>query len=183
MHMKRRGTGFAGLGFIVFLIGCQPTGAPQPPGPAAAAPGASTGPQPSGPTAGAPTAPEGFDADSGPNAAGKKVFVANGCFRCHAINGVRGSGGPGGPPPGSGGPPGPGGPPPGPGGPGRPHGPGGRGPDLGKVGADESHTAAWLMEYVRNPKSKKADSRMPRFEGKIKDDDLTALADYLAGLK
>ena len=54
MHMKRRGAGVAGLGFIVFLIGCQPTSAPQPPGPAAGAPGASTGPQPSGPTAWAP---------------------------------------------------------------------------------------------------------------------------------
>lgn len=169
MHMKRRGTGFAGLGFIVFLIGCQPTSAPQPPGPAAGSPGASIGPRPSGPTAGvpgAPTAPAGFDVDSGPDAAGKKVFVANGCFRCHAINGVRGSGGPGGP-----------------GALGRPPGRGGRGPDLGKVGTDESHTASWLMEYVRNPKSKKADSRMPPFGGKIKDDDLTALADYLAGLK
>jgi len=51
------------------------------------------------------------------------------------------------------------------------------------VGADEGHTAAWLMDYVRNPKSKKPNARMPPFEGKINDDDLKALADYLAGLK
>jgi cytochrome c1 len=38
------------------------------------------------------------------------------------------------------------------------------------------------MEQIRNPKSHKADARMPAFEA-IKDEDLRALAEYLASLK
>src|SRR5690348_3910293 len=38
-----------------------------------------------------------FDADSEPHAAGKKVMVASGCFRCHAVDGAKPAGGPGGP--------------------------------------------------------------------------------------
>jgi len=77
---------------------------------------------------------------------------------------------------------GPGGP--GAGGPG-PGGPGGRkrGPDLAKVGTDPKHTRQWLIEYIRDPKMKKADSRMPKFADQINDDDLGALADYLTSLK
>jgi len=117
-----------------------------------------------------------FDADSGPHAAGKKVMVSSGCFRCHAVDGAKPAGGPGGPPTG-----GPGGPPRGgPGGPGR----GGMGgPDLGKVGADPAHTTDWLSQYIQNPKSVKADSKMPTFEGKMSEDDLKALVEYLASLK
>ncbi len=133
--------------------------------------------------------------ESGPFAAGKKVFVANGCFRCHAINGVRvrgagGPGGPGGPPPGDRGdrgpgdrgPGGPDGPPPDRSGPRRGPG-GGRAPDLGKVGGEPEHTVDWLMDFIRNPKSKKANAKMPPFDGKIKDDDLRAMAEYLESLK
>ena len=104
--------------------------------------------------------------------------------------GPPGGGGPGGPGPG-----GPGGPPPGgpgaqggpPGGP--PGGPGGRGPggfsrppDLGKVGADPEHTVEWLVAFIRDPKSKKPDARMPPYAEKIKDEDLQALAEFLASL-
>ena len=40
------------------------------------------------------------------------------------------------------------------------------------------------MKYVRNPKSVKADAKMPPFDAnKIKDADLKALADYLVSLK
>jgi cbb3-type cytochrome oxidase cytochrome c subunit len=60
---------------------------------------------------------------------------------------------------------------------------GGKAPDLGKVGGDLAHTVDWLMAYIRNPKATKAGSKMPSFEGKIKDDDLRALAEYLASLK
>jgi len=60
---------------------------------------------------------------------------------------------------------------------------GGRGPDLGMVGKDPSHTVDWLMEHVRNPKTHKPNSNMPAFEGKIKAEDLRALAEYLASLK
>ena len=117
-----------------------------------------------------------FDTESGPHAAGKKVFVASGCFRCHTINNVRGPVGPG--MPGAGGPMPPMPPMP-PGFPGRP----GRGPDLGKVGADETHTVEWLQEYIRDPRQKKPDSKMPPVGKKIKDADLRALAEYLASLK
>ena len=93
-------------------------------------------------------------------------------------------GGPGGPPPG-----GPGGPPPGssPGGPGGPGGPGrggpGRAPDLAKVGADPAHTIEWLSNFIKDPKSIKSDSRMPGYADRITDDELKALAEYLASLK
>src|SRR5207249_34273 len=126
-----------------------------------------------------------FDAESGPHAAGKKAMVASGCFRCHAVNGARASGaamgGPGAPGGPGGGRPGMGGPPGG-------MGPGGgmmggRGPDLGKAGRDPDHTVAWLMEYIKNPMSKKPEARMPPQEGRISDQDLKAVAEYLASLK
>jgi mono/diheme cytochrome c family protein len=117
-----------------------PQPAPFPPGPGPGTPGP-------GPASG----------DSQEFAAGKRVFQANGCVRCHPI----GSGGP------SAGP-----------GPGR-----GRGIDLGSVGRDPTHTVEWLMEHVRNPKAHRPDSRMPMFAGKINDEDLKALGEYLASLK
>ncbi len=131
--------------------------------------------------------------EKAPFAAGKKVFASNGCGRCHRINGAPGPGspmmgmGPGGPPgPGPGGP-GPGGP--GPGSPGFGPGPGpggpGRGaPDLGKVADDAEHTVEWLSEFIRDPKSKNPDARMPPFPAeKINDEALQSLAEYLASLK
>ena len=39
------------------------------------------------------------------------------------------------------------------------------------------------MQHIRDPKSHTPDSRMPPFEGKIEEDDLRALAEYLASLK
>jgi len=113
-----------------------------------------------------------FDTESGPFAAGKKVFAASGCFRCHAIDGVRGgmmAGGPGGAsgPPGSGG-------------------PGGmmgmRGPDLGKVAQNPAHTVEWLKAFVADPRSQKPDAKMPP-QGQVKESDLTKLAEFLASLK
>jgi cbb3-type cytochrome oxidase cytochrome c subunit len=60
----------------------------------------------------------------------------------------------------------------------------GRGPDLSRVGANPSHTVDWFMKFVRNPQSIKPDSRMPAFEeAKINEEDLRALAQYLASLK
>jgi len=56
-------------------------------------------------------------------------------------------------------------------------------PDLARVGADPAHTVNWIMEYVRDPKAQKADAKMPPFEGKIKEEDLRSLAEYLASLK
>ncbi len=58
-----------------------------------------------------------------------------------------------------------------------------KGPDLGHVGADPNHTAEWLANYIRDPKSIDPDSSMPAFRGKINEPDLQALAEYLATLK
>jgi predicted Zn finger-like uncharacterized protein len=93
--------------------------------------------------------PSGGEAD--PLAAGRRVFEANNCTRCHTIGGggQRGRG---------------------------------RGPDLGAVGRDPEHTVEWLMEHVRNPKSHRPESRMPAY-GRIPQEDLRALATYLASLK
>jgi cytochrome c2 len=192
------------MGLAAVLAGCNRTRTP-------------TGAAPQMPVAQAQ-----FDTESGPFAAGKKVFAANGCLRCHAVNGAGGPmaggpmggmpmpGGPMGPggPPGAGGPPqagsppgtgeppmpagapsaGGGGPPmaggpPGPGGPGGFMGRMGRGPDLGKVAFDPAHTPEWLAEHVRNPKAHRPASRMPPYEGKINDDDMKVLVDFLASLK
>jgi mono/diheme cytochrome c family protein len=57
------------------------------------------------------------------------------------------------------------------------------GPELNTVARDPDHTPEWFAEYVRNPKSKKPDSRMPPFQGKISDDDFKALVEFLATLK
>ena len=105
-------------------------------------------------------------------AAGRKVFDSNGCARCHTIGGPQVAGGP----PMAGGPPG---------GKGMKGGKmgGTKGPDLAKVGADPAHTVEWLSQHIRNAKSHKPDSRMPPYEGKIKPDDVKALAEYLASLK
>jgi len=56
-----------------------------------------------------------------------------------------------------------------------------RGPDLSRAGAD--HTVDWLVEQIREPRSHKPDSRMPSYGDKISEDDLRALASYLASLK
>jgi hypothetical protein len=146
--------------------------------------------------------------DFGPFTGGKKVFAENGCARCHAVNGVRlmakmgpmGAGfpgpgggrppmggafpGPGGGPPPMAGFPGPGGAPPMAGFPG----PGAMGkgrkapPDLGTVGAESSHTVAWLKKYIRDPRSIDKKSKMPPFK-KIKENDLENLAEFLHKLK
>ncbi|MGE5191155.1 MAG: c-type cytochrome [Deltaproteobacteria bacterium] len=186
----------------ISFSGCD-SGAPAPnatPG----GPGATTGPEgpPTTPGAGqqtsrsgAATTASGESGDSGEFAAAKKIFQAN-CARCHTI-GEQMAGGPGGSPggpgagfPGPGGPqpggPGPGGPPPGGRGPGAPFGPRGmmpRGPDLGKAGANPEHTVEWLMAFIKNPKAGKPQSRMPPFEGKLSEDDLKAIAEYLASFK
>jgi mono/diheme cytochrome c family protein len=104
--------------------------------------------------------PEPVD-ETGPFAAGKKVFAANGCSRCHSRGGATGG------PPMAG------------------KGPMGRnkGPDLAKVGGEQGHTVDWFVAYVSNPKSQKPDSRMPPFGTKIQEIDLRALAEYLASLK
>jgi cbb3-type cytochrome oxidase cytochrome c subunit len=62
-----------------------------------------------------------------------------------------------------------------------PGGPRGRGPDLSKVGAQ--HPRDWIADHIRDPKSHKPESRMPPFADKLSQEDLGAVADYLASLK
>ena len=57
----------------------------------------------------------------------------------------------------------------------------GRGPSLTNVGTKRSRD--WIIAHIRNPKGHNPQSRMPGFEGKIKDQELEALADYLLSLK
>ena len=87
-------------------------------------------------------------------AEGQQIFQQN-CTRCHRAGGSS-SNGPGG-------------------------GRGGRGPDLSTIG--RNHDEDWFVEFVRNPKSQKPDSRMPKFEGKLSEDELRAVARYLASLR
>ena len=60
---------------------------------------------------------------------------------------------------------------------------GNRAPDLSHTGGDATHTAQWLSEFIKDPKSKNPSSRMPPFGDKITDADLQAVSSYLAGLK
>ncbi len=129
---------------------------------------------------------------TGPFAAGKKVFMAQ-CARCHS-DGSSGSMMAGGPPmkgevsPPEGAPkegfgPMAGGPTPG----GKMKfgkmGGFGRGPNLSHVAADPKHTRQWLSEFILDPQSQKPRSRMPKFAGKINEQDLGAVVDYLLMLK
>jgi predicted Zn finger-like uncharacterized protein len=133
---------------------------PAPPArPGPARPGAgSFGPGPAAQPAAPPPPAGGASQDF---AVGQRVFQNN-CARCHGIGGG-GGGGPGGR-----------------------QGMGGgrrRGPDLSTVGRNPTHTATWLAEYIRDPRSINPDSSMPRFAGKINEEELKALAEYLASLK
>ena len=177
------------VGIIILLpaAGCNkaaPTPAP------AMSPGATTMPAPTPAPAVAPSAevPAQF-------AAARRTFDTH-CQKCHTTQAGAGNMGfPGGPGPDQsppqdkkfggfgGGPGGPGGGPPGFGGPGGFKGGMMKGPNLAKVGADPRHTREWLSSYIRDPRSQKENARMPRFEGKISDEELGALADYLGSLK
>ena len=110
-------------------------------------------PTPSAPAPSEQSRPAGGEADL--LAAGESVFQANNCGRCHSIGGTGGG----------------------------MRGRGGRGPDLARVGAKPGRTIDWLAEQIRDPQSHRPDSRMPGYAGKISEDDIHALAVYLASLK
>lgn len=55
---------------------------------------------------------------------------------------------------------------------------GSKGPKL-----ETKRPADWLADYIRDPKSKKPDSKMPAFGGTIPDDRITELAAHLAAKK
>jgi len=94
--------------------------------------------------------------ETGEHAAGKRVFNSN-CVRCHTIGAAATAA----PMPGK----------------------KMQGPDLATVARDPAHTPEWFGDYIRDPQSKKSDARMPKFQGKISDDDFKALVEYLASLK
>jgi len=48
-------------------------------------------------------------------------------------------------------------------------------------GVVASHDAAWVRGYIADPKSKKADSKMPKVN--LSDDDLNAVVSYLQTIK
>lgn len=145
--------------FIIAMIntGCRSKLPPTQPAAQPTAPANKTEPAPETKASPGDTA--------GKFAEGKTLFDSN-CTRCHSTGG--GAGGPGGGPGGGG-----------PGGRGK--GGGMRGPDLSKVATN--HTKAWLMDHIRDPKTHKAESRMPKFEGKLQDKEIGAIADYLGSLK
>jgi mono/diheme cytochrome c family protein len=105
-----------------------------------------------------PIAPE----TSGPapesaSSPGEKVYLQHGCARCHALDGNVGRGG----------------------------GPGGRGGrrkvDLRGVGG--RRTLEGMVSFIRNPKAQGSTLDMPAYEGKISDQDLRALTEFLAGVR
>ena len=84
------------------------------------------------------------------------MFAGSGCAKCHTVGGTQMAG---------------------------PKGKMG-GPDLGKVGAEPEHTSEWLAAKIRDPQATKPQSRMPKHdEGKINEDDMKALVEYLSSLK
>jgi len=58
-----------------------------------------------------------------------------------------------------------------------------RGPDLSHVGAEAEHTAQWIADYIKDPKSKDPNSRMPAFGDRVNDKDRLAIGAYLSTLK
>jgi len=91
--------------------------------------------------------------ESGPHAAGKKVFNTSGCGRCHTVGSTTPPKKPG------------------------------QGPDLAKLASDPEHTSDWIADFIREPKSKKPASMMPPFKDKIDDADFKALIEFLTSLK
>jgi mono/diheme cytochrome c family protein len=58
-----------------------------------------------------------------------------------------------------------------------------KGPNLTHIGSEPGRTAGYIAQVIRDPKSKRADARMPKFEGEMKDEEIRILADYLAARK
>ena len=92
---------------------------------------------------------------SEPVATGPQAVFDQHCAKCHALAGEPGGPGIG----------------------------GSKGPDLAKIGVAPTHTADWLADYIRDPKSKKPDSKMPAFGGTLTDEQIRSLAEHLAAKK
>ena len=62
------------------------------------------------------------------------------------------------------------------------HGKGGAvGPNLTNVGSRRSRD--YIVQQIKNPASHNRDTAMPSFAGRLSEQDISDLADYLAGLK
>jgi mono/diheme cytochrome c family protein len=92
-----------------------------------------------------------------PAATGPQVTYDQHCARCHARAGEPGGPGIG----------------------------GSRGPNLAKIGAAPGHTAEWLADFIRDPKSQRPDasSLMPAFRDTLTDAQIKELAEWLAAKK
>jgi mono/diheme cytochrome c family protein len=56
-----------------------------------------------------------------------------------------------------------------------------KGPDLSQIGSE--HDADWIAEHIRHPRGHNPQSRMPQFDGKLKPEEIRALAEHLAAMK
>jgi cbb3-type cytochrome oxidase cytochrome c subunit len=138
LHRRSLSSCFLLLGVIVFAGGCNKSTTSSPP-----------------PTLN-PQAGQG-QPDTGPFAAGRKIFAGSGCAKCHSTGGTPTAGAKGGKQ---------------------------MGPDLSKVGSDPDHTTEWLAAKIRDPHVTKPQSRMPKHdEGKINENDMNALVEYLSSMK
>ena len=57
------------------------------------------------------------------------------------------------------------------------------GPDLATVAADPAHTREWLLNYIRDPHGQNPQSKMPKFAGKLSEEEMGQVADFLLTLK
>jgi cytochrome c553 len=60
---------------------------------------------------------------------------------------------------------------------------GSKGPSLAHIGSESGRNAEWIANYIRDPKSVRENSRMPKFGGELKEDEIRTLAEYLAERK
>jgi mono/diheme cytochrome c family protein len=61
---------------------------------------------------------------------------------------------------------------------------GSQGPNLTKIGREPGHTAEWIADFIRDPKSVRADAKvMPAFRDKLTDAQIKELAEWLAAKK
>ncbi|MCI0700086.1 MAG: cytochrome c [Planctomycetia bacterium] len=70
--------------------------------------------------------------------------------------------------------------------PGEPGGPdrgGAKGPDISKIGGKAGYNAGWIADYIRDPKSKRQNAKMPAFGDTLTEDQILSLAEYLAAKK
>ena len=58
-----------------------------------------------------------------------------------------------------------------------------RAPDLSNAGGDSKHTELWLTDFIKDPKSKNPNSKMPPQGERLKDEDMKKLTTYLLTLK